>query len=48
VEGQDNLDAVIRALQTTSATHIELAFANVEPAPPSVAPFMGGSNAYPS
>ena len=47
VEGQDNLDAVIRALQTVSANHIELAFANVEPAPPSVAPFMGGSNAYP-
>jgi sugar phosphate isomerase/epimerase len=38
---------VIRATQSVSATHIDLAFANVEPAPPSVAPFMGGSNAYP-
>ena len=47
VEGKDNLDAVIRTLQSVSATHIDLAFANVEPAPPSVAPFMGGSNAYP-
>src|SRR5262245_30565984 len=46
-EGRDNLDAVIRALQSVSATNVELAFANVEPAPPSVAPFIGGSNAYP-
>jgi sugar phosphate isomerase/epimerase len=47
VTGRDNVDDVIRALQAVRATHIELAFANVEPAPPSTAPVMGGSAAYP-
>jgi hypothetical protein len=45
--GRDNVDAVIRALQAVRATHVELALANVEPAPPSTAPFMGGTPAYP-
>jgi sugar phosphate isomerase/epimerase len=47
VTGRGNLDDVIRALQAVGATHVELAFANVEPAPPSTAPFMGGTLAYP-
>jgi sugar phosphate isomerase/epimerase len=47
VTGRDNLDDVLRALQAVRATHVELAFANLEPAPPSVAPVMGGSAAYP-
>ena len=47
VTGRDNVDDVIRALKAVGATHIELALANVEPAPPSTAPFMGGSPAYP-
>jgi hypothetical protein len=47
VTGRDNVDAVIAALRAVRATRIELALANVEPAPPSTAPFMGGSNAYP-
>ena len=47
VTGRDNVDDVIRALQAAGATHVELAFANVEPAPPSTAPVMGGSAAYP-
>ena len=47
VEGRDNVDDVIRALQAVRATDIELAFSSVEPAPPSVAPVMGGSAAYP-
>lgn len=47
VEGTDNVDAVIEALRTVGATNVELAFANVEPAPPSTAPFMGGTPAYP-
>jgi hypothetical protein len=47
VTGRDNVDAVIDALRAVRATRIELALANVEPAPPSTAPFMGGSNAYP-
>ena len=47
VPGRDNLDEVIRALQAVRATHVELAFANLEPAPPSTAPVMGGSAAYP-
>jgi len=47
VTGRDNVDEVIRALQAVGATHVELAFANVEPAPPSTAPFMGGTPAYP-
>ena len=42
-----NIDDVIGALRAVGATHVELAFANVEPAPPSTAPFMGGSPAYP-
>src|SRR6478672_8701148 len=47
VAGRDNLDGVIRALQAVGATHLELALANLEPAPPSTAPVMGGSAAYP-
>jgi sugar phosphate isomerase/epimerase len=45
--GRDNLDEVIRALQAVRATHVELALANLEPAPPNTAPVMGGSAAYP-
>ena len=47
VPGRDNLDDVIRALQAVGATRVELALANLEPAPPSTAPVMGGSAAYP-
>lgn len=47
VTGRDNIDDVIRAVKAVGAMHIELALANVEPAPPSTAPFMGGSAAYP-
>jgi hypothetical protein len=47
VTGRDNLDDVIRVLQAVRASHLELALANVEPAPPSVEPVMGGSAAYP-
>ncbi|HEX9369090.1 MAG TPA: hypothetical protein VF921_20840 [Vicinamibacterales bacterium] len=47
IQGRDNLDDVIRALQAVGATHVELALANLEPAPPSIAPVMGGSAAYP-
>ena len=47
VPGRDNLDEVIRALQAVRATDVELAFANLEPAPPNTAPVMGGSAAYP-
>jgi sugar phosphate isomerase/epimerase len=47
VPGQDNVDDIIAALRVVRATDIELALANVEPAPPSVAPVMGGSSAYP-
>jgi len=47
VPGQGNVDDVIAALRAVRATHIELALANVEPAPPPVAPVMGGSSAYP-
>ena len=47
VTGRDNLDDVMRALKAIRVTHVELAFANLEPAPPSVAPVMGGSAAYP-
>lgn len=47
VVGRDNVDDVIRALQAVKATHVELAFSSVEPAPPNTAPTMGGSAAYP-
>jgi hypothetical protein len=47
VLGRDNVDDVIRALRAVRATHVELALANVEPAPPNTEPFMGGSAAYP-
>jgi sugar phosphate isomerase/epimerase len=47
IEGHDNVDDVIRAVQAVRATDIDLAFSSVEPAPPSVAPVMGGSAAYP-
>lgn len=47
VEGRDNIDDVIRALGAARAAHVELALANVEPAPPSVAPRVGGTPAYP-
>jgi hypothetical protein len=47
VTGRDNVDDVIRALKAAGATHTELSLSNVEPAPPSTAPFMGGTPAYP-
>jgi sugar phosphate isomerase/epimerase len=47
VEGTDNVDEIVRALKAVQAKHIELAFANVEPAPPNVEPFIGGTAAYP-
>jgi hypothetical protein len=47
VTGRDNLDDIIAAVGAVRAADIELALANVEPAPPSVAPFMGGTPAYP-
>jgi len=47
ITGRDNVDEVVRALQTVKATAIELSLQHVEPAPPSVAPTMGGSAAYP-
>jgi sugar phosphate isomerase/epimerase len=47
VTGTHNLDAVIGALGKVGAKHVELAFANVEPAPPSMGPFLGGTAAYP-
>ena len=47
VTGRGNVDAVIAALKAAGATHLELALQNVEPAPPSTAPFMGGTPAYP-
>jgi sugar phosphate isomerase/epimerase len=45
--GRDNVDEVIRALKSARVTDIELALANVEPAPPSTGPFRGGTPAYP-
>jgi sugar phosphate isomerase/epimerase len=47
VTGRDNLREVLRALEAVRASHIDLAFANLEPAPPTTAPVMGGSAAYP-
>jgi hypothetical protein len=47
VTGQDNVDDVIGAVRAVRASHIELSLSNVEPAPPSVLPFMGGTPAYP-
>jgi hypothetical protein len=47
VEGRDNVDDVLRALQAVAARHIDLALSHLEPAPPSTAPFLGGSPAYP-
>lgn len=47
VPGRDNVDAVLQASRSVGATHVELALTNVEPAPPSTAPVMGGSAAYP-
>src|SRR5215467_16394949 len=47
VEGRGNLEDIIRAVKTVRASHVELALANLEPAPPNTGPFMGGSAAYP-
>jgi sugar phosphate isomerase/epimerase len=47
VEGRDSVDEVIRTVRAIGATRIELALTHVEPAPPSTAPFLGGSAAYP-
>jgi hypothetical protein len=47
VTGRDNIDDVVRALKTVGARTIELSLQHIEPAPPSVAPTMGGSAAYP-
>jgi sugar phosphate isomerase/epimerase len=45
--GRGNVDAVLQAARSAGATHLELALLNIEPAPPSTAPVMGGSAAYP-
>ena len=45
--GAANIVDVINALDAVHATHIELSMTNVEPAPPSTGPRMGGSPAYP-
>ena len=45
--GRDNVDEVLRALKAVGATDVELSLQHIEPAPPSVAPTMGGSAAYP-
>lgn len=47
VTSRDNIDDLIRALKAIEVTHIDLSLANVEPAPPPTAPFLGGSAAYP-
>jgi sugar phosphate isomerase/epimerase len=47
VTGKDNADEVIRAVRSIGVTTVELAFATIEPAPPSTAPFRGGTPAYP-
>ncbi len=47
VEGRDNVDDILRAVQAVGASYVELALANLEPAPPSTAPVLGGSPAYP-
>ena len=47
VTGRDNVDDVLRALKAVGATDVELSLQHIEPAPPSVAPTMGGSAAYP-
>src|SRR5262245_43981155 len=47
VQGRDNMDDVVAALQTARVTLVELALPNVEPAPPSTRPFLGGTPAYP-
>jgi sugar phosphate isomerase/epimerase len=47
VVGRDNLDDVLGALREVGAIHVELALSSIEPAPPSVAPRLGGSAAYP-
>jgi hypothetical protein len=47
ITGRDNIDDIIRAVQAAHVTHIELALANLEPTPPSTAPFIGGTPAYP-
>ena len=44
---RDNVDAVIRALKAVKVSRVELAMDNVEPAPPSTSPTMGGTPAYP-
>jgi len=47
VTGRANVEDVIGALQAIGATHAELSLHNVEPAPPSTEPVMGGTAAYP-
>ena len=47
IEGRDNVDDVLQAVRAVGATHIDLALAHLEPAPPNTAPFLGGSQAYP-
>jgi hypothetical protein len=47
IPGRDNLSDVMRALAAVRATRIELALANIEPAPPSTSPTVGGTPAYP-
>lgn len=47
VTGRDNVDDILAALRAVRATHVDLALASIEPAPPSVASRLGGSAAYP-
>jgi sugar phosphate isomerase/epimerase len=47
VTGQNSLDVVLTAIGRVGVRDVELALSDVEPAPPSVTPFIGGSPAYP-
>lgn len=47
VTGKNNIDDVLAAIARVGARDVELALSDVEPAPPSIAPFIGGSPAYP-
>jgi sugar phosphate isomerase/epimerase len=47
VTGKDNLDDVLKAVEKIGVPEIDLSLSNIEPAPPSVAPFLAGSAAYP-
>ncbi|MCC7009631.1 MAG: hypothetical protein IT184_12525 [Acidobacteria bacterium] len=47
VTGRDNVEDVIRALKAARVADVELGLSTIEPAPPSTAPFLGGTPAYP-